>query len=92
MKLYLTATSERGKPVYKSGNDVIRITVTKEQRQKFDIMFDGDKLEILKYSDGKIYTVEYMTDTNMCPKHKAQILPDENGDCSLCGQRHEGMI
>jgi len=92
MKLYLTATSERGKPVTKSGNDVIRMTLTKERRQKFDIMFDGEKIEILKYSDGKIYTVEYMTEDNICPKYKAQILPNEEGRCSLCDMYHEGMI
>lgn len=27
-----------------------------------------------------------------CPIYKAKILPDENGNCSLCGQFHEGII
>lgn len=23
--------------------------------------------------------------SDMCPKYNAEVLPDENGDCSLCG-------
>jgi hypothetical protein len=43
MKLYLTATSERGKPVTKSGNEAIRMTVTNDRRNMFDITVNGSK-------------------------------------------------
>ena len=33
MKLFLTATSERGKPITKSGNDWIKIEVVDENRE-----------------------------------------------------------
>jgi hypothetical protein len=33
MKLFLTATSERGKPITKSGNDWLKIEVIDENRQ-----------------------------------------------------------
>lgn len=60
MKLFTTITSERGKPVTKSGNEAIRITVSDNRINKFDIMFDGDKLEILRYFDASITTVSYV--------------------------------
>lgn len=60
MKLYATTTSERGKPVTKSGNDVICIRLTKERQGVFDIMFDGDKIEVLRYFDASITTVNYI--------------------------------
>ena len=60
MKLYLTATSERGKPVNKSGNEAITIQLTKDRQQVFSIMFDGDKLEILNFAIGKVQTIEYI--------------------------------
>lgn len=28
---------------------------------------------------------------NICPKYNDEILPDENGNCSLCSERHIGM-
>lgn len=34
MKLHLTATSERGKPVSKSGNDFVEVSIMDENRQK----------------------------------------------------------
>jgi hypothetical protein len=78
MKLYLTATSERGKPVNKSGNEAIRMTVTNDRRNMFDIIFDGDKLEILRYSDAKVITVEYME-------------PDGNIKCHQCRRYFYGL-
>jgi hypothetical protein len=33
MKLFLTATSERGKPITKSGNDWLKIEVVNEDRE-----------------------------------------------------------
>jgi CRISPR/Cas system-associated protein Cas10 (large subunit of type III CRISPR-Cas system) len=37
-------------------------------------------------------TVQNEIENDLCPKYKAQILPDENGNCSLCGELHVGMI
>jgi hypothetical protein len=59
MKLYATTTSERGKPVSKSGNEAIRIQLTKDRANKFEIIFDGDKIEIMSYWDAGIKTIEY---------------------------------
>lgn len=29
---------------------------------------------------------------NICPKYHDVILPDEEGNCSMCGGKHEGML
>lgn len=60
MKLYATATGDRGKPVAKSSNDVIEITLTGDRRAKFDIRFYGDYLEIMRYSDASVEKIEYI--------------------------------
>lgn len=60
MKLSATITSERGKPIIKTANECIRFILTLDRRQKFDIMFDGEKIEVLRYSDGTIETLEYI--------------------------------
>ena len=60
MKLYLTAKSERGKEVTKSGNDEIIITLTEERRQKFDITFDGSSLRVMSYANGVTKTINYI--------------------------------
>jgi hypothetical protein len=60
MRLFTTITSERGKPVTKSGNEAIRIVLTKDRRNMFDVIFDGDKIEVLRYFDGTIETIEYV--------------------------------
>ena len=60
MKLYATTTSERGKAVSKSGNEEINITLTSDRRQKFDIKFKGESLEVMRYSDGITEVIEYM--------------------------------
>ncbi len=60
MKLYATSTSERGKPVSKSSNDVIEITLTEDRRAKFDIRFHGDRLEIMRYFDASVETIYYV--------------------------------
>jgi hypothetical protein len=60
MKLYLTATSERGKPVTKSGNESINITLTSDRRQKFDIVFTGEAIEVMRYFDGKTEIISYV--------------------------------
>jgi hypothetical protein len=60
MKLYATTTSERGKPSEKAGNDYINITLTENRRQKFDISFKGDILEVMRYSDGITEKIEYI--------------------------------
>ena len=59
MKLASTITSERGKPVTKTGNTAIRITLTENRQNKFDIIFNGDRIEVLCYWDGKVRTIDY---------------------------------
>jgi len=56
----MEAQSERGKPVTKSGNDFISLTLTNERRQKFDITFKGDSLEVMRYSDASTEVMEYI--------------------------------
>ena len=47
MKLHLTATSERGKPITKSGNDWLKIEVVNEDREIiFTKTFTVDKLKL----------------------------------------------
>jgi len=47
MKLHLTATSERGKPITKSGNDWLKIEVVNEDREIiFTKTFTADKLKL----------------------------------------------
>ncbi len=77
MKLYLTATSERGKPVTKSGNEEINITLTNDRRQKFDISFKGDSLKVMRYYDASVETIDYM------PCHHDW---DNYGKCTICGK------
>lgn len=60
MKLYATTTSERGKPVSKSGNEAVNVRFTKDRIAKFDVIFDGEKLSILRYFDASITTVNYI--------------------------------
>jgi hypothetical protein len=44
MRLFLTATSERGKPVTKSGNERLEITLTENRIPKYFIWYNGDKI------------------------------------------------
>lgn len=53
-------TSERGKPVTKSGNECINVTFTNERRQKFNVKFTGETLEVMRYSDGVTQVIEYI--------------------------------
>nr|AKH47777.1 hypothetical protein [uncultured marine virus] len=59
MILATTIQSERGKPVTKTANEYINITFTKERRQKFDISFKGDSIEIMRYFDGTTHIINY---------------------------------
>jgi len=59
MKLYATITSERGKPVSKSSNEAICIALTKDRRNIFNVMFDGDKIEVLRYFDATVQMIQY---------------------------------
>lgn len=52
-------TSDRGKPIAKASNDNINITFTKDKKAMFDIVFDGDKIDILSYCDASWHTIEY---------------------------------
>jgi len=60
MIYFATMTSERGKPVTKSGNEYISITFTNERRQKFDVKFTGETLEVMRYSNGETEVLHYM--------------------------------
>lgn len=64
MKLATTITTERGKPVIKTANECIRMSLSKDRINKFDIMFDGDKIEVLRYFDASIETIEYVPNGN----------------------------
>ena len=57
MKLNAIMKGDTGKEVNKTSNDNIAITFTKDRLQKFDINFDGDKLEVMSYSEGKINNI-----------------------------------
>ena len=60
MKLHATMKGDRGKIVEKSSNEEISITFTKDRIAKFDVIFDGEKLSILRYFDASIETINYI--------------------------------
>jgi len=64
MKLFSIVTSERGKPATKSSNEAIKITLTNERRQKFDIVFDGETLDIMSYFEAKHHLINYDENIN----------------------------
>lgn len=78
MKLNAIITADTGKIINKTSNKAINITFTSERRQKFDITFDGDRLDILRYSNGKTITVEYME-------------PDGSIQCHQCSRHFYGL-
>jgi hypothetical protein len=87
MKLFLTATSERGKPVTKSGNDEINITLTTERRQKFDIKFTGEEIEVMSYFDSSVEVINYdpyKQEEEKCPS--CNKIPDIFGRCKCCNK------
>lgn len=59
MKLATQITTERGKPIQKTANEVIMISLTENRENRFNIAFSGDKIEILNYRTGKIKVMEY---------------------------------
>jgi len=60
MKLHATMKGDRGKAVEKSSNEEIFITFTKDRRQRFDIIFNGDSISILHYYDGSVELINYI--------------------------------
>lgn len=60
MKLCSKIQAERGKAIEKCGNDSIAITLTENRRQKFDITFKGETLEVMRYSDGITEEIKYI--------------------------------
>ena len=73
MKLYATTTSERGKPVSKSGNESIVINLTENRENRFEITFTGEEIQVLNYFTGdKLYMPycigsKYITDISYPP-------------------------
>lgn len=51
MKLYATTTSERGKPVYKSGNEYLSVHIRKVSDRQ------NDAMSIMAYATGEIVIV-----------------------------------
>lgn len=69
MRLGATITSEKGKAMVKTANEVIMITFTSDRRQKFDIIFHGEMIDILKYSTGQTTRTYYTDEENENLKH-----------------------
>jgi hypothetical protein len=89
MKLHVTVTNDNGTTVSKGANESLLIELRFKNKLVKTLMFHlesgtgGHNWEILEGKRQK--------DENICPKYNAQILPDEKGDCSLCGVHHKGM-
>ena len=64
MKLATIIRAERGKAILKTANECINMSLSKDRINKFDIMFDGDKVEVLRYFDGSIETISYIPNGN----------------------------
>lgn len=84
MRLGATITSERGKPVTKTGNEYLEIIITNErgeQELRLDITRDEDGFiaDVLDYSTGEVVRVK----ENGSPKH--------GKTCAVCGQASDDI-
>lgn len=82
MKLHLTATSERGKPVTKSGNEHVKIDIQDDTRDiigKVGISHKGEKIqfEIVMFNPYKRIVHYYHTE------------PKTARECEVCGENDE---
>jgi hypothetical protein len=75
MKLHLTATSERGKPITKSGNDWLKIEVVNEDRE---IVFS-------KIITPQVVKMKHKTTLLWCEKCQMEMEYDTLGNCIVCG-------
>lgn len=76
MKLYLTATSERGKPVTKSGNEVINIKLSHNRDIIYSLTFQDGYIRLTDFTNGKIlHAQKYST---ACPHGNAREV------CATC--------
>jgi hypothetical protein len=79
MKLFLTATSERGKPITKSGNDWLKFEVVNENREiVFSKVIYPAKVVLKGYLEKRRELVE------KCPS--CGELPDYLGRCKCCNK------
>ena len=77
MKLFTTITSERGKPVTKSGNEYVEVKILNENRDTIAIIsFDSKKLAIMSIREDIEVDMRQMskpkTARELCEKHGSE--------------------
>ena len=63
MILYAKIESERGKAVEKTGNEFIKIQLTENREQKYQIDYHKDSLRVWSYATGKNVFDEHYCET-----------------------------
>lgn len=93
MKIHLTAQSERGKPVTKSGNDELRVVIRGEDREVLATLLiiddsedTGDYRMRVETSE-KVWLETRDTKPKTAREHKHDIVRDDWGKeyCQECG-------
>lgn len=95
MQLHLTATSERGKPVTKSGNEYIEVKILNENRDTIAIIsFDTKKLAIMSIREDIEVDMRQMSkpktarECEECKKHGTEYMERHKLDghyiCRAC--------
>ena len=59
--------------------------------ETIDEMCEALQEESTKFDPVRFKSACGIVQENICPKYHDVILPDENGDCSMCGEKHTGM-
>lgn len=93
MKLHTTISSERGKPVTKSGNEYLKIEIVNEKRQRIGLITcDIDGLILKNEITGQEYeTLFNQKTTRECKHHYNYIGNTDEYDhkCVKCGEVNE---
>lgn len=89
--------SEKGKEILKTANEYITITLTENRKALFDIRFTGEKLEVIRYWDSSVETINY--DPYKPTTRSEKFSEDKNNgseepktkrrECTNCGEEFD---
>lgn len=83
MKLNAKIIGDNGKEVSKSSNYILQVELRGENRG-LDYLVTYTAEGVIIDKEGKSL-FDTRINSKLCPKYNAEVLPDENGNCSLCG-------
>jgi hypothetical protein len=89
MNLATTITTERGKPVLKTGNDYISIELTVHKQKMFNIEFNGE-IMVIKKTNKTLETIWIFENNNfqrLIPCKGVHKIKNTDGLCLICGYR-----